>query len=72
MGAVLFIPASYVCASLARVMQSNLPPLSLPPSPSGNTYFLSSTPPHPPAAAQRPADYIVLIHLKMTFLSNDR
>lgn len=46
-GAVLFIPVSLVCASPARVLQSNLPPLSLPSTPSGNTYFLPPAPPRP-------------------------
>lgn len=52
-GAVLFIPVSHVCASPARVLQSNLPPLSLPPTPSGNTYFLPPAPPRPPAVRWR-------------------
>lgn len=52
-GAVLFIPVSHVCASPARVLQSNLPPPSLPVTPSGNTYFLPPAPPRPPAVRWR-------------------
>lgn len=49
-GAVLFIPVSHVFAFPARVLQSNLPPHSLPPTSSGNTYFLPPAPPRPPSS----------------------
>lgn len=56
-GAVLFIPVSHVFAFPARVLQSNLPPHSLPPTSSGNTYFLPLAPPRPPAVkTQRRGD----------------
>lgn len=52
-GAVLFIPVSHVSASPARVLQSNLPPLSLATISPGNTYFLPPAPPRPPAVRWR-------------------
>lgn len=56
-GAALFIPVSHVFAFPARVLQSNLPPHSLPPTSSGNTYFLPPAPPCPPAVkTQRRGD----------------